>query len=95
MDLAVTITKCIPNLTISGFIGDVHLVSHGKVFNEALTCPLPQVTRRPLALQHEQYCKVKIKHIRMGSSLKAFLYTFDNKMFDSIALRNINYKIPR
>ena len=31
-----TITKCIPNLTICGFIGDVHLVSHGKVFNEAL-----------------------------------------------------------
>ena len=32
-ELSRIITKCIPNLTISGFIGDVHLVSHGKVKN--------------------------------------------------------------
>ena len=32
-----TITKRIPNHTISGFIEDVHLVSHGTDFNEALT----------------------------------------------------------
>lgn len=28
--------KCVPNLTISDFIGDVHLVSHGKVLNGVL-----------------------------------------------------------
>ena len=38
MDLAEQLLSVFHSFTISGFIGDVHLVSHGKVFNEAKTC---------------------------------------------------------
>ena len=41
-------------------IGDVHLVSHCEIFNEAPKCISQQVTRRPLALQDERYYKQKM-----------------------------------
>ena len=42
-------------LIISGLIGDIHLLNHFEIFNEAPTCISQIVTRRPLALQDERY----------------------------------------